>query len=113
MQQRHMVRTVLQSAAILKAPDQCPVARSKQRTAFPPNYIHSLDSSHMMMTASECSQAGARLKSESPRVQGAPSTHSGYNAQPRVNSIRTHPWQRFAAVAWFQLGGEAGPYSRV
>ena len=55
-----MVRTVLQSAAILKAPDQCPVARSKQRTAFPPNYIHSLDSSHMMMTASECSQAGAR-----------------------------------------------------
>ena len=61
MQQRHMVRTVLQSAAILKAPDQCPVARSKQRTAFPPNYIHSLDSSHMMMTAIECSNAGASL----------------------------------------------------
>jgi DNA-directed RNA polymerase len=59
MQQRHMVRTVLQSAAILKAPDQCPVARSKQRSAFPPNYIHSLDSSHMMMTAIECSGAGA------------------------------------------------------
>jgi DNA-directed RNA polymerase len=53
------VRTVLQSAAILKAPDQCPVARSKQRSAFPPNYIHSLDSSHMMMTAIECSGAGA------------------------------------------------------
>ena len=63
MQQRHMVRTVLQSAAILKSPDQCPVARSKQRTAFPPNYIHSLDSSHMMMTATQCSRAGGHLRS--------------------------------------------------
>ena len=30
----------------------------RQRTAFPPNYIHSLDSSHMMMTALACKRAG-------------------------------------------------------
>ena len=29
-----------------------------QSSAFPPNYIHSLDSSHMMMTALRCSQLG-------------------------------------------------------
>lgn len=31
---------------------------SKQRTAFPPNYIHSLDSSHMMLTSLYCHRAG-------------------------------------------------------
>lgn len=31
---------------------------SKQRTAFPPNYIHSLDSSHMMLTSLYCHKAG-------------------------------------------------------
>ena len=33
------------------------VNKSKQRSAFPPNYIHSIDSTHMMMTALECSRA--------------------------------------------------------
>lgn len=30
----------------------------KQRTAFPPNYIHSLDSTHMMLTACAAAKAG-------------------------------------------------------
>ena len=30
----------------------------KQRSAFPPNYIHSIDSSHMMRTAIACVDAG-------------------------------------------------------
>lgn len=30
----------------------------KQRNAFPPNYIHSLDSTHMMLTSLHCEQAG-------------------------------------------------------
>ena len=33
-------------------------AVSKQASAFPPNYIHSLDASHMMMTAAACQRAG-------------------------------------------------------
>lgn len=32
--------------------------KARQRSAFPPNYIHSIDSTHMMMTALECSQHG-------------------------------------------------------
>lgn len=30
----------------------------KQRTAFAPNYVHSLDATHMMMTAIACRKAG-------------------------------------------------------
>jgi DNA-directed RNA polymerase len=30
----------------------------RQRTAFPPNFVHSLDGTHMMMTAVACKQAG-------------------------------------------------------
>lgn len=35
-----------------------PVERRKQRTSFPPNYIHCLDGAHMMMTAMACREAG-------------------------------------------------------
>ncbi|KOM40215.1 hypothetical protein LR48_Vigan04g041300 [Vigna angularis] len=34
------------------------VSVKKQRSAFPPNFVHSLDSSHMMMTALACNDAG-------------------------------------------------------
>lgn len=30
----------------------------KQSSAFPPNYVHSLDATHMMMTARECNARG-------------------------------------------------------
>ena len=35
-----------------------PINKRAQRTAFPPNYIHSLDSAHMMLTALECHKRG-------------------------------------------------------
>lgn len=34
------------------------IMASRQRSAFPPNFVHSLDGSHMMMTALACSKAG-------------------------------------------------------
>ena len=34
--------------------DDQPVNKSKQNSAFPPNYVHSIDSSHMMLTAIQC-----------------------------------------------------------
>ncbi|MCE3050247.1 DNA-directed RNA polymerase 3A, chloroplastic [Datura stramonium] len=36
----------------------------KQRTAFPPNFVHSLDGSHMMMTAVACRDAGLHFADE-------------------------------------------------
>jgi len=35
-----------------------PALRRRQRAAFPPNFIHALDSTHMMMTASACRKQG-------------------------------------------------------
>ena len=40
-----------------------PVNSRKQTTAFPPNYIHSLDASHMLKSAIACSKAGLTFAS--------------------------------------------------
>ncbi|CAM6108851.1 unnamed protein product [Calypogeia fissa] len=53
---RKMVKTSLQVLALRELGNQ-PVAVSRQRTAFPPNFVHSLDGSHMMMTALACKRA--------------------------------------------------------
>jgi DNA-directed RNA polymerase, mitochondrial len=39
------------------------VNRQRQKSAFPPNYVHSLDSSHMMKTALGCNEAGLTFAS--------------------------------------------------
>ena len=41
--------------------DDLPIMKQRQRTAFPPNYIHSIDSSHMMLTAIACREEGECL----------------------------------------------------
>ena len=46
----HTVRTILQSITLSLDDDALPVSRQKQRTAFPPNFVHSLDATHMLMT---------------------------------------------------------------
>jgi DNA-directed RNA polymerase len=51
-----LVKTSLQTLSLQHETDQVIVRR--QRTAFPPNFIHSLDGSHMMMTAVACKRAG-------------------------------------------------------
>ncbi|EEF47677.1 DNA-directed RNA polymerase 2, chloroplast/mitochondrial precursor, putative [Ricinus communis] len=53
---RHLIKTSLQMLALQKETDKIMVKR--QRTAFPPNFVHSLDGSHMMMTAVACKHAG-------------------------------------------------------
>ncbi|PKA55846.1 DNA-directed RNA polymerase 1, mitochondrial [Apostasia shenzhenica] len=53
---KHLIRTSLQVLTFQRETDKVLVKR--QRTAFPPNFIHSLDGSHMMMTAVACRNAG-------------------------------------------------------
>ncbi|XP_059635968.1 DNA-directed RNA polymerase 3, chloroplastic isoform X2 [Cornus florida] len=50
------IKTSLQVLALQREGDS--VVVKKQRTAFPPNFVHSLDGSHMMMTAIACRDAG-------------------------------------------------------
>ena len=56
--QRYSVRTVLQSIVVMKDRESLPISAARQRSAFPPNFIHSIDSTHMMMTATDCKEAG-------------------------------------------------------
>lgn len=50
------VNTSLQSVKFTKVREDSQVNVSKQSNAFPPNYIHSLDASHMLLTAVECTK---------------------------------------------------------
>jgi DNA-directed RNA polymerase len=45
-----LIRTHAQGIVVISNYDNQPVNKKKQGSAFPPNYIHSLDSCHMMLT---------------------------------------------------------------
>ena len=47
---RKAVQTVLQSVVIATNNDHQPFHRQRQRSAFAPNFVHSLDASHMLLT---------------------------------------------------------------
>ncbi|ORX70146.1 DNA/RNA polymerase, partial [Linderina pennispora] len=51
------VATSLQHIAVQDANMPAPVNSQKQKTAFPPNFVHSLDASHMILSAIECKKA--------------------------------------------------------
>ena len=70
MQSKEWVYTKLQRVTLRR--EDGPVDIFHQSSAFPPNYIHSLDSSHMMMTALRCSQLGGTR----PHAVGHPASCS-------------------------------------
>ena len=48
------IRTVLQAVRHVNEDDSAPLKLSKQAAAFPPNFIHSVDATHMLMVARSC-----------------------------------------------------------
>ena len=52
------VRTLMQNLTFTDNNDALPVSSQRQRAAFPPNFVHSLDATHMMLTALECERKG-------------------------------------------------------
>jgi DNA-directed RNA polymerase len=61
---------------------QLPVSTIRQRSAFPPNYVHSLDSTHMLLTASKCKEKGLAFAA----VHDSYWTHAGDISQ--MNHVR-------------------------
>ena len=57
------IDTSLQSISIRTRSDADPVDRLKQLQAFPPNFIHSLDATHMFLTALKCHEVGITFAS--------------------------------------------------
>lgn len=51
---KKQVMTALQSVYIADPNAPSEVSPQKQATAFPPNFIHSLDATHMLLTAVKC-----------------------------------------------------------
>ncbi|KAH8885515.1 DNA/RNA polymerase [Thozetella sp. PMI_491] len=52
------ISTCLQSLVLTQPDRSDPVNQRKQLQAFPPNFIHSLDASHMILSALECDARG-------------------------------------------------------
>lgn len=52
------VSTTLQDLSIVDPSSNDVVSKRKQLQAFPPNFIHSLDATHMMLSANACHQRG-------------------------------------------------------
>jgi DNA-directed RNA polymerase len=51
---KKQVMTALQTVYITDPNAPSEVSPQKQATAFPPNFIHSLDATHMLLTAMQC-----------------------------------------------------------
>lgn len=54
----YSVVTLLQTIVLADNSDDLPIHKQRQVSAFPPNYVHSLDSSHMLLTSIEMERRG-------------------------------------------------------
>lgn len=80
----HTVRTILQCITLSLDDDALPVSKQKQRTAFPPNFVHSLDATHMLMTTAKMKDRGIIFAA----VHDSYWTHA--NDIPEMNVVRTN-----------------------
>ena len=71
--QRYLVQTKLQQVVLTDQNDCLPISGTRQISAFPPNFVHSLDATHMMMTALKCQSLGITYTS----VHDSFWTHAG------------------------------------
>ena len=70
---RKQVMTSIQTVFISDPNAPSEVNTTKQASAFPPNFVHSLDATHMMLTALECNKLGLTFAS----VHDSYWTHAG------------------------------------
>ncbi|KAH3680771.1 hypothetical protein WICMUC_000122 [Wickerhamomyces mucosus] len=87
---RKQITTNLQTIYITDPFAMNPVDSRKQMAAFPPNFIHSLDATHMLLSAIACSKAGLEFAS----VHDSYWTHAGdvetMNSNLREQFIKLH-----------------------
>lgn len=63
MTNKQVVTTYLQDISITDPFEASQVDARKQATAFPPNFIHSLDATHMLLTSAACGDKGLSFAS--------------------------------------------------
>ncbi|KAK4096538.1 DNA/RNA polymerase [Parathielavia hyrcaniae] len=85
-----LISTCLQNLALTTADRDDPVNRRKQLQAFPPNFIHSLDASHMMLSALECHEIGLTFAAVHDSFWTHAADVDAMNAVIRGSFIRIH-----------------------
>lgn len=60
---RKMITTVMSRLSLVEPSLVDPISKTKQISGFAPNFIHSLDATHMMLSANKCSEAGITFAS--------------------------------------------------
>jgi len=86
-----LVRTALQKVFVSsERSENGPVHASKQRTALAPNYVHSLDSTHMLMTATACQERGIAFAAVHDSFWTHAGTVDAMNAVLREQFVRLH-----------------------
>ena len=86
----YAVQTVMQKMILADHSDLLPVSLNKQRSAFPPNFVHSLDSSHMLLTAIECSKLDIDFASVHDSYWTHPSDIEKMNLSLRKQFVEMH-----------------------
>ncbi|KAK4125647.1 DNA/RNA polymerase [Parathielavia appendiculata] len=85
-----LISTCLQNLALTTSDRDDPVNRRKQLQAFPPNFIHSLDASHMMLSALECHEIGLTFAAVHDSFWTHAADVDAMNAVIRNSFIRIH-----------------------
>ena len=84
------VATNLQSVTIVNRTAADPIHKAKQLQAFPPNFIHSLDATHMFLTALKCHDIGITFASIHDSFWTHPGDVNTMNRIIRDAFIRMH-----------------------
>jgi DNA-directed RNA polymerase len=85
-----VVKTMLQNVVLTDDSDSLPVSVRKQRTAFPPNYVHSLDSTHMLLTTKKCEEMGLTFAAVHDSFWTHPSDVDKMNVALREAFVEMH-----------------------
>ena len=93
-----IIKTLVQDVCLIPENNR-PVNTRKQKTAFPPNYVHSLDSTHMMKTAISCNRKGLTFASIHDSYWTHASTVDDMNVILReefINLYKSEPLKKLA-----------------
>jgi len=71
--QDYQVATHSHKLTIANNSDLMPVSSAKQKSALPPNFVHSLDATHMLLTTTDCADRGLHFAA----VHDSYWTHAG------------------------------------
>lgn len=87
---KQVIATNLQDIVISDPFGAAPVDARKQQTAFPPNFVHSLDATHMLMTSKACGNEGISFASVHDSYWTHASDIDKMNAHCRAQFIKLH-----------------------